>query len=258
MSDHADDPKAGESTGTDKPARKSNISKVFRWGLGIVVAALAAFLTASVTGVLNMLAGWVFPQTPITVTVTPEPVCPSVFTSPVDKVQQDLDTALGGDPDATVQDLSPIDGDETILKITVQGTSEEKVALNDLAVVVDKRDKPTGFAVGQCGGSQLVHFYSTDLDQPRPSLVPDSGPPEEWVAPARPVFGINVTSSDTESFYVVASTQHCDCSWHLSLKWSDSKRSDTYEIKNDGKPFRTMAADGLPRYYTSLDKKILR
>ena len=47
-------------------------------------------------------------------------------------------------------------------------------------------------------------------------------------------------------------------SWHLSLKWSDSKRSDTYEINNGGKPFRTMAANGLPRYYTSLDKKILR
>ena len=255
MSDQADNPKAGDSAGTDKPAQKSKLSKVFRWGLGIVVAALAAFLTARLTGVLNILADWMFPQTPIIVTVTPEPVCPSVFTSPVDKVQQDLDAALRRNPNATVQDLSPIDGNETKLKITVQGTSGDKVALNDLAVVVDKRDKPTGFAEGQCGGTQLVRFYKTDLDQPSPSLVPDSGPPGEGAAP---VFAFNVTSSDPEVFYVVASTHHCDCSWHLSLKWSDSKRSDTYEITNGGKPFRTMAADGLPRYYTSLDKKILR
>ena len=82
-----------------------------------------------------------------------------------------------------------------------------------------------------------------------------SGRPGEEAAP---VFAFNVTSSDPEVFYVVASTDHCDCSWHLSLKCSDSKRSDTYEINNGGKPFRTMAANRLPRYYTSLDKKILR
>jgi hypothetical protein len=123
------------------------------------------------------------------------------------------------------------------------------------AVVVDKRDQPTGFAEGRCGGKHAVRFYKTDLDQSSPSLVPDSGRPGEEAAP---VFAFNVTSSDPEVFYVVASTDHCDCSWHLSLKWSDSKRSDTYEINNGGKPFRTMAANGLPRYYTSLDKKILR
>jgi hypothetical protein len=256
MSDHTDNTKAGESPETDKSARNSRLLKVLRWGLGIVVAALAAFLTARVTGVLNTLADWWFPQMPIIVTVTPEPVCPSVFTSPVDKVQQDLDAALRRNPDATVEDLSPIDGNETALKITVQGTSEEKVSLNDLAVVVDKRDRPTGFAVGQCGGKPPVRFYKTDLDQQRPSLVPDSSAPEEA---APPVFAFNITSSDPEVFHVVASTNGCDCSWHLSLKWSDSKRSNiTYEITNGDKSFRTMAADALPRYYTSLDQKIVR
>lgn len=55
MSDHTDNPKAGESPETDKSARNSRLFKFLRWGLGIVVAALAAFLTARVTGVLNTM-----------------------------------------------------------------------------------------------------------------------------------------------------------------------------------------------------------
>lgn len=255
MAEPGDGTQAEDGAGAAKPPRKFSPSKAFGWGAGIFVAALAAFLTAKLTGVFNLIWDYTFPTTPINVTATIEPTCPSVFTSPVEKVQQNLDAARRTNPNATVADLDPIDGNMTKVKITVQGTTADKISLNDLAVVVDERAQPSGFAVGQCGGEQPVHFYKTDLDDQAHKLVPaDSGAP--GAGPTR-VFAFNVTSSDPEVFYVVASTAQCDCSWHLVLKWSDAKRSDTYVIRNGDKPFRTSAADSLPRYYESLDHKIL-
>lgn len=250
-----DNTKGLDGAATDKPAQKSNLKKVWGWGLGIVAAAAAAAITAHLTGLFSRSIDNVFPQTPIIVTVTHEPNCPSVFTAPVETVQQQFDTALQRNPSATVADLNPINGNETALKITVQGTSAEKVSLNALELLVDKRDKPTGIAVGQCGAKSPVHFYDADLDSSSTTLVPKASS-EPGTAPT-PVFSFNVTSSDPEVFYVVASTKQYDCSWHLRLQWSDTKRSDTYEIDNDGKPFRTAAAGGLPGYYPNADNRIV-
>ena len=150
---------------------------------GIVAAAAAAAITAHLTGLFSRSIDNVFPQTPIIVTVTHEPNCPSVFTAPVETVQQQFDTALQRNPSATVADLNPINGNENGLKkITVQGTSAEKVSLNALELHVDKRDKSTGIAVGQCGAQTPVHFYDADLDSPSTTSSPRWSEQRTWAS----------------------------------------------------------------------------
>jgi hypothetical protein len=105
---------------------------------------------------------------------------------------------------SALADLNPINGNETALKITVQGTSAETVSLNALKLVVDKRDKPTGIAVGQCGrASPTRHFYDADLDSPSTTLVPKASS-EPGAAPT-PVFSFNVTSSDAPHIRMLTS-----------------------------------------------------
>jgi hypothetical protein len=241
-----------DGAAAQKPPPKSNLSKVIRWGAGIVVAALAAFLTTQSTWLMSKLWNDTFPENPLNVTAIVEPTCPSVFTSPVDKVQQDLDAALKANPNATVADLNPIDGTETKVKITVNSTSDDKVSLNDIDVVVDKRERPSGVYVGQCGAVQPVQFYSTNLDEAKPVLVP-----AETSGGHTQVFAYTVTSSDPEVFYVVAKTAGCDCTWHLVLKWSSGKHSGEQQINSGDKPFRTSGTDGLPGFYQSLDNRLM-
>jgi hypothetical protein len=224
-------------------------------GIGIVVAALAAFLTAQLTGLFNTAKEKVFPQPPISVSVATKSGCPVVFQSSPDAVQQDFDEALRRNPNAGLQDLDHFDGDETTVEITVQGSAGDPVVLTDLDVAIDKREQPTGIAVGQCGGLQPVRTFTVDLDSQSPVLVPLAN--SDPAAPPAPDFPFRVSASDPEVFHVVASTKQFDCFWTLQLKWSAHGKTGTTVIDNHGKPFQTIASNGLPRYYESRDHRIL-
>ncbi|WP_440581721.1 hypothetical protein [Streptomyces djakartensis] len=47
---------------------------------------------------------------------------------------------------------------------------------------------------------------------------------------------------------VTAGTRSCDCRWYLELDWSSQGRRGTVRIDDRGRPFRTSALEGLPRY----------
>jgi hypothetical protein len=275
MSDHADtdnspDRSGSESAGAaaddaehrppNRLAKKPVIHKVVRWGLGIVVGALATFLTGQLTGGFDWLKEQLSQQTPFTVNVATKRKCPLVFTSPPDEIQRNLDAALKRNPNATLQDLGSLDRSITEVEITVQGRSGKAVRLSDLEPIIDRRDPPTGIAVGGCGGVQPVRLYTVDLDSPVPSAIPaPSAIPDDntpGASPA-PTFSFKVLESEPEVFNIEPSTHHWDCLWRLKFTWTAGRRSGTQIIDNNGEPFRTIAGDGLPQYYLTFDKRFV-
>lgn len=65
-----------------------------------------------------------------------------------------------------------------------------------------------------------------------------------------------VSADDPEVLMISAETETCDCGWYLELEWSSEGRTGTVRIDDAGRPFRTTAIKGLPRYgYDTLNRR---
>ncbi|WP_225891021.1 helix-turn-helix domain-containing protein [Streptomyces dioscori] len=145
-----------------------------------------------------------------------------------------------------------VHGRETNVEISVQGRTSTAVVLTDLRVRVVGRTAPdpgTVYAMDQgCGGSITPRSFAVDLDKDRPiaRAVPgnDTGTPIPAVR-----MPYRVSASDPEVLLVTAQTENCGCDWYLELDWSSEGRTGTARIDDHGRPFRTSAIKGLPRYW---------
>ncbi|MFD0415775.1 helix-turn-helix domain-containing protein [Streptomyces sp. NPDC127108] len=161
-------------------------------------------------------------------------------------------------PPPVPQDAAPwaatqgaVHGGETLVQLSVQGRSDTAVVLEALRVRVVGRTTPVEgnvYAMDQgCGGAVTPRSFAVDLDKDRPiaRAVPgsDSGTPIPAVR-----MPYRVSAKDPEVLLVTATTSSCDCRWYLELDWSSQGRKGTVRIDDDGRPFRTSAIEGLPRY----------
>ncbi|MFF7544808.1 helix-turn-helix domain-containing protein [Streptomyces canus] len=162
-------------------------------------------------------------------------------------------------PPPTAQDaanwagtLGAIHGRQTMVQISVQGRNSTAVVLEDLRVRVVSRGAPAkgnSYAMDQgCGGALTPRYFSVDLDKDRPIAHSQSGNDGENVIPAVRM-PYRVSSEDPEVLLVTAETEGCDCSWYLELDWSSQGRTGTARVDDNGRPFRTSAITGLPRYW---------
>ncbi|WP_329232044.1 helix-turn-helix transcriptional regulator [Streptomyces canus] len=162
-------------------------------------------------------------------------------------------------PPPTAQDaanwastLGAIHGRQTMVQISVQGRNSTAVVLEDLRVRVVSRGTPAkgnSYAMDQgCGGALTPRYFSVDLDKDRPIAHSQAGNDGENVIPAVRM-PYRVSSEDPEVLLVTAETEGCDCSWYLELDWSSQGRTGTARIDDNGRPFRTSAIKGLPRYW---------
>ncbi|WP_405554301.1 helix-turn-helix domain-containing protein [Streptomyces canus] len=162
-------------------------------------------------------------------------------------------------PPPTAQDaanwagtLGAIHGRQTMVQISVQGRNSTAVVLEDLRVRVVSRGTPAkgnSYAMDQgCGGALTPRYFSVDLDKDRPIAHSQSGNDGENVIPAVSM-PYRVSSEDPEVLLVTAETEGCDCGWYLELDWSSQGRTGTARIDDNGRPFRTTAIKGLPRYW---------
>jgi hypothetical protein len=121
--------------------------------------------------------------------------------------------------------------------LTVQGTGEETVVLNDLHVRVVNSGPPLDwnqYAMGTgCGGGVDPKSFDVALDTGDPMPLPVGGQRD---------FPYKVTESDPEVFHVRAHTSGHDVSWYLELEWSSGDRQGVLRIDDHGKPFRTSAS----------------
>ena len=228
------------------------MSKVAKWILGVVVAAVAAFITGKLTGLFADLDDRLFPPTPITVNVDNDPGCPLVFTAPAPDAQRALDTDHGREIDK--RRAGGIDGDTSRVELTVQGNTDKVVNITDMRVLVDKRSQPAGgFVIGECGGLQDVHVSEADLDQQtnEATAVPQAGRDNFGAPIPAALFPLRVTASDPQVFELIASTETCDCSWTIELSWTVGGKSGTITVDDHGDPFRTIGTGDRENFRTA-------
>ncbi|MGW5637416.1 helix-turn-helix domain-containing protein [Streptomyces sp. NPDC003832] len=144
-----------------------------------------------------------------------------------------------------------VHGRETMVRISVQGRSSTAVVLQALRVRVVGRAEPAGgssYTMDQgCGGAVTPRYFDVNLDKDRPIARPAAGNDAGTPIPAMRL-PYTVSAEDPEVLLVTARTGGCDCRWYLELDWSSQGREGTVVIGDDGRPFRTTAIEGLPRY----------
>ncbi|MGX1134091.1 hypothetical protein RKD49_006281 [Streptomyces glaucescens] len=144
-----------------------------------------------------------------------------------------------------------VHGRETNVRISVQGLSSTAVVLEALRVRVAGRTEPAAgnaYAMDQgCGGSITPRHFAVDLDKDRPIARSVAGNDAGTPIPAVRL-PYRVSAEDPEVLLVTARTAGCDCRWYLELDWSSQGRTGTVRIDDHGRPFRTSAIEGLPRY----------
>ncbi|GAA2937336.1 helix-turn-helix domain-containing protein [Kitasatospora cinereorecta] len=144
-----------------------------------------------------------------------------------------------------------VHGGETIVKLSVQGTSDTAVVLEALRVRVTGRADPApgnAYSMAQgCGGSLTPRTFAVDLDKDRPIARATAGNDAGTPIPAVSM-PYRVSAEDPEVLLVTARTGSCDCSWYLELDWSSQGRAGTARIDDRGRPFRTSAVEGLTPY----------
>ncbi|PWJ03821.1 transcriptional regulator [Streptomyces sp. NWU49] len=146
---------------------------------------------------------------------------------------------------------SAVHGGETIVELSVQGTSDTAVVLTALRVRVVGRTAPApgnAYAMDQgCGGALTPRHFAVDLDKDRPLARAVAGNDAGTPIPAVRL-PYRVSASDPEVLRVTARTGTCDCRWYLELDWSSRGRTGTVRVDDRGRPFRTSGIEGLPRY----------
>lgn len=146
---------------------------------------------------------------------------------------------------------SAVHGGETIVELSVQGTSDTAVVLTALRVRVVGRGSPApgnAYAMDQgCGGALTPRHFAVDLDKDRPLARAVAGNDAGTPVPAVRM-PYRVSATDPEVLLVTARTVTCDCRWYLELDWSSRGRTGTVRVDDRGRPFRTSGIEGLPRY----------
>lgn len=144
-----------------------------------------------------------------------------------------------------------VHGRQTLVQISVQGRSSTAVVLTALRVRVVGRTTPVqgnAYSMDQgCGGQITPRSFQVDLDKDRPLARPLDGGDVGTTIPAIRM-PYRVSAEEPEVLLVDAETQTCDCRWYLELDWSSQGRTGTVRIDDRGRPFRTTAVKGLPRY----------
>ncbi|MET9691162.1 helix-turn-helix transcriptional regulator [Streptomyces sp. NPDC006514] len=138
-----------------------------------------------------------------------------------------------------------------IVEVTLHGTGEGAVVLEDLEVRVAARRKPPAWNVYQmsqgCGGGLTPAVFAVNLDAPRPLARPVAGNDGGNTLPA-PSFPLRVSAAEPAVLRVEAATTGCDCDWSLDLRWTGPSGSGTLRIDEGGRPLRTSAVPGRPVY----------
>ncbi|MGW6455241.1 hypothetical protein ACWF94_04825 [Streptomyces sp. NPDC055078] len=147
--------------------------------------------------------------------------------------------------------VGAVHGGGTMVRITVQGRSEQAVVLQALRVRVTAKRAPVRGNVYRmslgCGGSITPRLFDVDLDKSRPVARPMAGSDSGVAIPAVS-FPYRVSARDPEVLLVSSRTAGCDCDWYLELEWSGGDRSGTVRIDDNGRPFRTSGIRGRPAH----------
>lgn len=257
------------------PWWKSTSAKVVATALTVistVVSAVATDAVQKIVGIDSSTSPKTAPRTskgstspsgassPLTWTAHPlETPCEAPWVAPRSPSQIDA-LAAGSLPDNSRnwQTWRPAAGGASAspgkVEIFVKGKPGVDVFLTGLHVtVLDRRPPLMGTVVGApCGDATEFRWLDVDLDYYPTRVIPHYdaelavAAPSEWRrTPIK--FPYKISASASEGFLITARTKNCDCAWIAKLSWSSTDgRSDTIQIDDHGKPFRTTSDRHLP------------
>ncbi len=136
--------------------------------------------------------------------------------------------------------MGAVSAGKQYIELTIQGTGEDTVVLEDLHVRVTRTGEPlpwnlyTGYSA--CGGGPVdTAAFDIDLDAAVPRTSAAGGQPDLplWVDETEPLV-----------VYITAGTEQHDVDWYLDLAWSSGDREGVLRIDDGGRPFRTSATSG--------------
>nr|WP_202520570.1 helix-turn-helix transcriptional regulator [Streptomyces sp. SID5614] len=144
-----------------------------------------------------------------------------------------------------------VEGGNTRLQLTVQGTSREAVVLKGMNVRVVSRKAPlpwSAYLMGNgCGSGITPQTFASNLDAGHPTLRAVPGTQGDTEVPAVD-FPYKVSSEDVEVFNLEMKAVSYDVSWYLELEWSSGGEEGVLRIDDQGKPFRLSGMKGRPEY----------
>ncbi|MCQ1579769.1 transcriptional regulator [Streptomyces parvus] len=144
-----------------------------------------------------------------------------------------------------------VEGGNTRLQLTVQGTSREAVVLKGMNVRVVSRKAPlpwSAYLMGNgCGSGITPQTFASNLDAGHPTLRAVPGTQGDIEVPAVD-FPYKVSSEDVEVFNLEMKAVSYDVSWYLELEWSSGGNEGTLRIDDRGEPFRLSGMKGRPEY----------
>lgn len=237
-----------------EPLSNKNVSRsprLRKWFLGAILAAVTAAVVQIITGGVTSLGSSIWAlltgQEPLVVTVGSDFISfrhkgiypPSyVIPRPVDQIPPPPDEfEESTEWRQWLDSLDAIDADETVIQITVMGSSATPVILTNLRVrVIERRPPFTGTHYTHPGGGPLGERYlEVNLDATPPVIIAS-----EVEFGDRPVnFPYKVSATEPEVFLIYAHTERCDCTWVVELYWTAGDERGSTIINDNGKPFRT-------------------
>jgi hypothetical protein len=141
------------------------------------------------------------------------------------------------------------------VSITASGSGPQAIVLDGIKVrVIHRKPALRGAIVNLappiCAPATL-QIGNVNLDTSPPTFTPGqipspsaSGLGGNRTAPM--IFPYTISQSDPEILVLTITTQHCDCTWTAELDWTDGSEVGHTVIDDNGHPFQTTAANGLP------------
>jgi hypothetical protein len=159
-------------------------------------------------------------------------------------------TPLDNEWQAWAKKFGAVPVSERDIIVTIQGTSDAHVTIQDLRAKVLKRNPPmagTRF-YAWCGDAGAYRWTDVDLDRNPPKVSGKIDPDmlrsdRKNVEPIR--FPYTVSISDAEDFWIVPQTKKCHCLWQLEMDWTSQGKKGTYIINDSGRPFQTTSTSSI-------------
>lgn len=128
------------------------------------------------------------------------------------------------------------DAETTLIRLNVRGTSQTKVTIHKIDVVVTRRDPPLRgvWVTGDQGGGANVRYLHADLDRETLGWSDQDG------VDIGPI-SVYVTDTEEENFDILAQTETCDCHWRVRLTYTVADRQPRSVTigRPDGRDLRT-------------------
>lgn len=141
--------------------------------------------------------------------------------------------------------------------VTLQAVDADRgVTITGVDVeVLSRAPAPAGTVLwARCGDPETLRYLDIDLDAPTPTAAGRPVDPNAvQVARERgwrtePIaFPYEITSTDSETFLLNATTASCDCTWTVHFDWSSGGETGTLTLPEAGGAFRVVSGRAATR-----------